>query len=111
MPHPGQVPLSGLLPAAADAVLRGDAEPAAPRVQDRDAVPGAGLGEAEEGIAAIAAAVAACSGADLAADVPKADDSQRPLGLPTFEARSARSRSLTGGLRRPAAPLRRQEAG
>ena len=73
MAHPGQVALSGWLPAAAEAVLRGDAEPAAERVQDRDAVPGAGLGEAEEGIAAIPPQVAARPGADLAASDLTAD--------------------------------------
>ena len=44
-----------------------DAEPAAEIIPERHAELGAGLGEAEESIAAITAEIAACSGTDLPA--------------------------------------------
>ena len=67
-------PASGGLPTATDEArqgrndrLTGDAKPAAEIIPERHAVLDAGLGETEEGIAAIAADVASSSGADLAA--------------------------------------------
>src|ERR1700679_2543588 len=66
--------MSGRLPATADEVRQGGndglsphAEPAAQIVPERDAVLGAGLGKSQEGIAAIAAEIAAGSSADLTA--------------------------------------------
>ncbi len=56
-----------------DERLTGDAQTAAQIIPERDAMLGAGLGEAEEGIAAIAPGVAAGSGADLAAGDLAAD--------------------------------------
>jgi hypothetical protein len=43
-------------------------EPVAEIIPESDAELGAGLGEAEEGIATIAARITACSGAELASD-------------------------------------------
>ena len=48
-------------------------EPAAEIVPERHAMPGAGLGEAEEGIAAVPPEITACPGADLAASDLAAD--------------------------------------
>lgn len=45
--------------------MPGDLEPATQIIPDRDAEFVTSLGEAEEGIAAIAADVASCAGADL----------------------------------------------
>ena len=61
--------------------MAGDVEPAAEIVPERHAVPGAGLGKAQEGIAAISTQVAACPGADLAACDLAADIVLRTIGV------------------------------
>src|ERR1700704_2020247 len=58
--------LSDELREVGDGWVAGDDEPGAEVVPERDAELGAGLGEAEEGIAAVAAGIAARAAADLA---------------------------------------------
>ena len=71
---PGEAAASGWLAATSDETwqvrndaLTGNLEPTAEVIPECYAELSAGLGEAEEGIATVAAIIAACSGADLAA--------------------------------------------
>ncbi len=61
--------------------LAGDGESGAEIVPERDAELGAGFGEAEEGVAAIASGVAACSAADFSLDDLAADVVLRAVGV------------------------------
>ena len=71
---PGEAAASGWLAATSDETwqvrndaLTGNLEPTAEVIPECYAELSAGLGEAEDGIATVAAIIAACSGADLAA--------------------------------------------
>ncbi len=64
-----------------DGWVAGDDEPGAEVVPERDAELGAGLGEAEEGIAAVAAGIAARAAADLAFGHLAADVVFRAVGV------------------------------
>src|SRR5947209_18385579 len=84
--HP--IALSGGLAALADEIrqvwdgrLAGDAEPGSEIVPEAEAELGAGLGEAEEGVAAVAARVAASATADLSAGDLGADVVLRAVGV------------------------------
>ena len=61
--------------------MTGDPEAAAEIVPECDAELAAGLGKSEERIATIAATVAACSGADLAAGNPASDVVLGTIGI------------------------------
>src|SRR4051812_48913841 len=64
-----------------DCGLAGDAEPGAEVVPEAEAELGAGLGQAEEGVAAVAAEIAAGATADLAAGDLGADVVLRAVGV------------------------------
>src|ERR1700731_2951141 len=72
--------LSDELREVGDGWVAGDDEPGAEVVPERDAELGAGLGEAEEGIAAVAAGIAARAAADLAFGHLAADVVFRAIG-------------------------------
>src|SRR5450432_2730319 len=88
---PGRALISGGLAPASDELrqrrdkrLAGGAQTATEIMPERHAVLVAGLGEAEEGITAVASGVAACSAADLAAGDLAADVVLGAIGMQRY---------------------------
>jgi len=95
-----------------DERVAGNAEPASEIIPERHTVLGAGLGDAEESVAAIASGVAAGSGADLTAGDLTADVVLGPIGM-QWDVRLLQHPQQLGlvGMQPRQQPIQRDEAG